>query len=190
MNAAAGYETLFDLAATGWEHGPMLAIGSAVLVAALMLLVMQWRRGRSRVLPGFAVAVGLILQVVAALAWWETELLLADLRSGKAQVAEGVVQSHEVRERAFWNSSSKRYDRSTWEAFLVGDLAFGFTRGGQAVGFTNAASPHVALADGEWLRVHYVEQTAGDFASRRILKLERGDRLQPMKHSAAAVQRD
>jgi hypothetical protein len=173
MNPASDFETLFDLASLGWQHGPMLAIGSAVLAGALGLLWLQRRRGRSQVLPAFFVAAGLVLQIVAALAWWETDLLLADLRSAKAQVATGVVQSHEVKQRASWNANSKRYDRSTWEAFLVGELAFGFTRGGAAVGFTNGGSPPLALRDGELLRVHYVEQTPGDFASRRILKLER-----------------
>ena len=88
------------------------------------------------------------------------------LQAGRVQVAQGVVQSHEITPRASWNSHSKRYDRSTWEAFLVGDVAFGFARDGSAVAFTNGKNRPLVLADGEVLRVHFVEQTPSEYASR------------------------
>jgi hypothetical protein len=178
MNSAPGFETLFDLAGHGWRYGPLLAGGVLLLLLALAALAWQRRRGRSLVLPGFFVVVGVVMPAIAGLAWWEHRLLAAALHDGRAQVVEGVVQSHEVTQRASWNGNSKRYDRSTWEAFLVGGVAFGFTRDGSAVGFTNGAATPLALADGEVLRVHFVEQTPGDFASRRILRLER-QRLKP-----------
>jgi hypothetical protein len=167
------FDTLYDLPSLGWQHGPLLAGGTLVLGLALVALWRQRSQGLPQAMAGFFVAVGLVMDVVAGLAWWETQLLAADLHSGKAQVVQGPVQSHEVRQRASWNASSKRYDRSTWEAFLVGEVAFGFTRDGSAVGFTNGTGTPLALADGDVLRVHFVEQTPGDFASRRILKLER-----------------
>jgi hypothetical protein len=173
MNTTSDFDTLYDLPSLGWQHGPLLAIGVLVLAVALAALWRQRRRGGAQALPGFFVAVGVVMQVVAGLAWWETQLLVSSLNGGQAQVAQGLVQSHEVRQRAFWNGNSKRYDRSTWETFLVGEMAFGFTRDGSAVGFTNGGSTPLALADGDVLRVHFVEQTPGDFASRRILKLER-----------------
>lgn len=173
MTTPPDVDTLYDLPSLGWQHGPVLAVGSLVLAVALAALWRQRRRGRPQVLPGFFVAVGLVMQGVAGLAWWETELLVSAIQGGQAQVVQGTVQSHEVRQRAFWNPHSKRYDRSTWEAFLVGEVAFGFTRDGTAVGFTNGTGTPLVLADGDVLRVHFVEQTPGDFASRRILKLER-----------------
>lgn len=186
MNNADGFETLFELPQQGWLLGPLLAAGAVVLPLALGALLWQRRRGRTLVLPGFFVVVGLLLPVLAGLGWWEQRLLLADLQDGRARIAEGVVQSHAVTPRAVWNTSSKRYDRSTWEAFFVGDTAFGFTRDGSAAGFTNGSATPLVLADGDVLRVHYVEATPGDFASRRILRLAR----QRMKHDRAALQRD
>ena len=173
MNTPSDFDSLYDLQSLGWQHGPMLAIGALVLTVALAALWHQRSRGRSQVLPGFAVAVGLVLQAVAGLAWWETHLLVSELTGGQAQVVQGPVQSHDVKQRASWNAGTQRYDRSTWEAFLVGEMAFGYTRGGTAVGFTNGANVPLVLANGDVLRVHFVEQTPGDFASRRILKLER-----------------
>jgi hypothetical protein len=166
-------EPLFDLDRHGWQHGPMLALGLVVLIAAVAGWVRQRRRRGSVVLPGFFAVVGLLLPTVAGLALWEHRMLSAALAEGRAQVVEGVVQSHEVTLHARWNANSKRYDRSTWEAFYVGPVAFGFTRDGSAVGFTNGGGAPLVLSDGDVLRVHYVEQTPGDFASRRIVRLER-----------------
>ena len=54
-----------------------------------------------------------------------------------------------------------------------GDTAFGFTQDASSVGFRNAEEPRITLRDGEWLRLHYVEDEEGEFAQRRILRLER-----------------
>jgi hypothetical protein len=85
-----------------------------------------------------------------------------------------------VEQRARYNSSTKRYDRSTSESFYVGEVPFGFIRDASAAGYTNSGDEPLAFVPGETLRVHYVEDTPGEFDSRRIVRLERARQLGPV----------
>jgi hypothetical protein len=176
MNTTLPYETLFEI----HRHGGADPIWLAILASGLVMLVLSLvarrrakRKGEATAGPGLFVVASVVVLAAWAMALWDQQRLVAALDNGRAQVAQGPVLSHSVKATASYNGNSKRYDRRVWESFLVGDVAFGFDRKAGAAGFTNSAEPPVALADGDLLRVHFVEDVAGDYASRRILRLER-----------------
>jgi hypothetical protein len=189
MNTDNRYDTLYDIALQGPPNTLWLAISAAVLVIALLLVWRRRRRGQRFGMPGFMVlAFGLLLGVTG-LSHWDHQRLQQALREGRTQVAEGTLQSYSVQQRAHYNSSSKRYDRSIAESFYVGEVPFGFVRDASAAGYTNSGASPQQFEPGQVLRVHYVEDAPADFASRRILRLERlrlaGTRLAASVGSAA-----
>ena len=179
------YEVLFEMASLSWQRDPWLALGAVLLLLALAALWWAQRRGKPLLLPRFFVIAAFVVVAATSLALWDHQRLVKALEGGQALVVEGLVQSHSVKESASYNGNSKRYDRRMWESFYVGPVAFGFDRYAPGPGFANS-DEEVELDDGDVLRVHYVEDSPGDFASRRIVRLER----QRMKHDAAALQRD
>jgi hypothetical protein len=84
MQPTASFETFHDLGSLGWQHGPLLAMGTAVLAVALAALCRLRRQGRPQTLAGFFVAVGLVMQVMSGLAWWEAQGLVPALNDGHA----------------------------------------------------------------------------------------------------------
>lgn len=167
------WDLLFDLSREGPPNTGWLGASAAALAVALAVLWRRRRQGRPIGTPAFfAAAFGLVL-AVTALSVWDHDRLRAALRDGRTQVAEGPLQSHSVQHRAHYNTTSKRYDRSIAESFYVGTVAFGFVRDASTAGYTNSGREPLAFAPGTVLRVHYVEDDPADFASRRIVRLER-----------------
>lgn len=167
------YELLFDLGQQDYREGVWLLFGSAVLLPAIALRWRRARQGGATAMPSFMIAFGAVALAMGLIPLWDHHRLMAHLRAGTVEVVQGPVLSHSVESVARYDSQSKRYRRSEWESFLVGAVAFGFTRDASAVGFKNGDQPRLQLHDGQWLRVHYVEDVAGDFSQRRILRLER-----------------
>lgn len=167
------YELLFDLGQQPRSDWPWLLIGLAVMAGAALGLWRQRVRGQRSAGPGFFLVFGAFCLAAGLVPIWDRHRLLQALQSGQVRVAEGRVSSHGVELLTRYDSASKRWRRSHWEAFRVGDTAFGFTQDASSVGFRNAEEPRIALRDGEWLRLHYVEDVEGEFAQRRILRLER-----------------
>lgn len=174
MNPAAlPYDTLYDIAREGPPNIAWIAFSAVVLCVVVPLAWRRRTRGQGWGLAGFvALGFGLMLGV-AGLSVWDHHRLQAALSEGRAQVVEGPLQSYGVQPRARWNPNSKRYDRSIAESFYVGPVPFGFVRDASAAGYTNSGSPPLAFQPGEMLRLHYVEDAPDDFASRRIVRVER-----------------
>lgn len=173
MTPEAPYELLFDISAVGPPNTDWLAGSAVALVVSLAALWRARRRGRPLSTPLFFSGAFALLLAVTTLSLWDHHRLVAALRSERFLIAEGALQSYSVQQRASWNSSSKRYDRSVAESFYVGAVPFGFVRDASVPGYTNSGSEPISFAAGQVLRVHYVEDEPGDFASRRILRLER-----------------
>lgn len=174
MKPDSAYETLYDIALQGPPNTGWLVASAVALVIALAL---HWRRRRRRghglgATRFFAAAFALML-AVTGLSVWDHHRLQAALREGRALVVEGTLQSYGVEQRARYNASSKRYDRSISESFYVGAIPFGFIRDASAAGFTNSGDEPLSFENGETLRLHYVEDPPGGFDSRRILRVER-----------------
>lgn len=173
MSTDTRYVALYDIAEQGPPNTLWLTISALVLAIALLLMWRRRARGQGYGMPGFvALGFGLMLGVTA-LSIWDHRRLQETLREGRAQVVEGPLQSYGVQHRARYNSSSKRYDRSIAESFYVGAVPFGFVRDASAAGYTNSGASPLQFEQGELLRVSYVEDEPEDFASRRILRLER-----------------
>lgn len=170
-----GYRTVFDLAAQPTGHAAWWAIGAVVVGVALAARWRARRRGRSAGATGFLVALGIAIALLGgALPMWDRARLLDALVDGRARVAEGFVTSHEVTEVAHRvaGKDTTRTQRLAWEAFFVGAEPFGYYRDATAVGFRNSGAARFALADGQRLRVHFVEDVEGDYSQRRILRIE------------------
>jgi uncharacterized protein (TIGR03382 family) len=167
------YETLYDLALQGPPNTGWLAASAVALLIALAVLWRRRRQGESLVAPRFFAAAFALVLAVTCLSVWDHHRLQAALREGRVLVVEGTLQSYGVQHRASYNFSSKRYDRSIAESFYVGAVPFGFIRDASAAGYTNSGDEPLVFADGQTLRVHYVEDPPGGFDGRRILKLER-----------------
>jgi hypothetical protein len=173
VNPDSRYETLYDLALQGPPNTAWLAASAVALVLALVVLWRRRRHGQALGTPGFFACGFALVLIVTSLSVWDHHRLQAALREGRALVAEGPLQSYGVDHRAHYNSSTKRYDRSIAESFYVGEVAFGFIRDASVAGYTNSGEEPLAFVQGEMLRVHYVEDTPGQFDSRRIVRLER-----------------
>lgn len=165
-------ELLYDIARQGFQDSPWLLAAALGLLLAALAGWRQRRRGRSAQGPAVFMVFSAVGLLAVSATLWDHQRLVARLQTGQVQVAEGEVLAHALAETARYNSSSKRYERSTWESFEVGGTAFAFRRGG-GVGFHNGAEPPVEIGDGQRLRVHYVEDEAGNRSQRRILRLER-----------------
>lgn len=167
-------ELLYDISTVGYRDGHWFYIAAAVLLFALLLRLRQRASGKKGGMPPwFVLCMGLVLVAFGAIPLWDHHRLLGHLQAGHAQVAEGVVTSHSVEVIRTRRYNSSGYDSATWEAFRIGEVAFGFYRGDSPVGFLNSGGDATELRDGQVLRAHYVEDVEGDFAHRRILRLER-----------------
>lgn len=164
---------IYDISQVGYRDGHWFYIATAVLLFALWLRLRQRRTGAKGMPPGFVACMGLVLMAFGVVPLWDHHRLQGHLQAGRTQVAEGLVTSHSVEVIRKRRPGENRYDTSTWEAFRIGDVAFGFYRGDSPVGFLNSGSDTVDLHDGQYLRAHYYEDVEGDFAHRRILRLER-----------------
>ena len=164
---------LYDISKVGYRDDHWFYIAAAVLLLALLSWRHQRRTGRQVLPAGFVAIMGLVLVAFGAIPLWDHHRLLAHLEAGRTQVAEGTVSSHSVEVIRKRRPGENKYDTSTWEAFRIGEVAFGFYRGDSPVGFLNSGSDAVELHDGQHLRAHYYEDVEGDFAHRRILRLER-----------------
>lgn len=173
MNTAPSWITLYDITQEAPPDLLWLALSVLVLLVAVPRLARRLARREGAGAAGIVVLGGVLVGAATALSAWDHHRLQAALRDGRVQVAEGPLLSHEVQERAEYNGSTKRYDRSTAESFYVGEVPFGFVRRGSVPGYTNAGATPLVFTPGERLRVHYVEDAPGDFASRRIVRLER-----------------
>jgi hypothetical protein len=168
-----GAQLLFDIRLVSPPNTGFLAASAIGLVVALGLWLWRRHQGKNSVLPRFFVAAMTVMLAVTTLSVWDHHRMQAALQGGQTRVAEGALQSYSVQHRAAYNPSSKRYDRSVAESFYVGAVAFGFVRDTSAAGYTNSGTEPLVFVPGEALRVHYIEDKPGDFASRRIVRLER-----------------
>ncbi len=149
----------------------MLPPALLLLFGALAWVRHRQRQGRSGALGGFVALTALLTASGAALAWADRERLLAALQVGAMHSVEGPLLGHGIEELARYDGLRQRSQRSEWEYFQVSGVGFSFRRNGLAAGFRNEA--RVALRDGDWLRVSYVEDEPGLASSRRILRLQR-----------------
>ena len=167
------WTTAYDLAAVGYRDGLWFAFGGALVLVAVFWMRRAWRRGAGTGAAWMLLVMGLVAALGGGgVALWDHQRLVAELQAGRALVAEGTVVSHTVERVSRRRHNAAGYDTSTWEAFRVGDVAFGFYRGTSPVGFRNAEPERLELHDGMKLRVHYVEDVPGEFAQRRIVLLE------------------
>lgn len=150
---------------------PLVIAGLALSVALGAWWRQRWLQRPAGKQAFIAVMVG-VAALAVAVTIWDHHRLVNKLQAGQALVAEGEVQAYALQHTVEYNATSKRYDRSTWERFHVGGVAFVYQRGG-GVGFHNSAEPPLQISDGLRLRLHYVEDVEGDRSQRRILRLER-----------------
>lgn len=172
------YQPLFDLGTYGYREGPWWLVGVAIGLVALGLWLWPrlWhkRRQQRHVLPGFLALMGLVASVGAGgVPLWDHHRLMAEFNAGRALVVEGVVSSHSVQEHATRRHDGKGYDRRTWESFRVGEVAFGFDHKASPVSSFMHEVHAAPLANGQRLRVHYVDDVPGDYSQRRIVRVER-----------------
>ena len=167
------YETVFDLAEYGYRDGYWFLIGGIVVALAIGGILWQKRRGRRSILAWFLFVMGLVAGLGGGgVPLWDHHRLVEHLRAGRCLVVEGEVGSHSVERVKSKNVRSGGYNTSTWEAFYVADVAFGFYRGRTPVGFLNGGKTPIDLHDGMRIRIHYFEDVPGQFDHRRIVRLE------------------
>jgi hypothetical protein len=183
------YVTVYELAAGAPPHEVWWGGGALLMAAGVVGARRALRRGRAPGAARLLAAMGLLCALLGGLLpMWDQARLQAALDEGRARVAEGPVSGHvvEVVARRRPGKDATKVDRRTWEAFNVGTTPFGYYRNAGAVGFRNGGGEQ-AFADGQWLRVHYVEDEPGDFAQRRIVRLERAAAPPPDRHAAQAA---
>ena len=162
------YELVYDAAATADAPRPTLTL--AVLCLAAAALLGGWRVARGHAPHGAVVFLGgaglLLLLVGAALAY--------DHRvHGAASAAPLVVEGPLTR---LWRERDLRARDGAgleWEGFTVAGVAFSYARNLEQPRFHNAPGHAVALREGLWLRLRYVEEHAGGRTRRHILRVER-----------------
>lgn len=168
------FEPLFDLGTYGYREGPWWLLGVAIALAALAWWLWQKRRQQRTALPGFLAIMGLVASVGAGgVPLWDHHRLMAEFNAGRALVVEGVVSSHSVQEHARRRHDGKGYERRTWESFRVGEVAFGFDHQASPLSSFMHEVHAAPLANGQRLRVHYVDDVPGDYSQRRIVRVER-----------------
>lgn len=142
------------------------AIGTVLVVALLWWWPrLRWARWGS--------LVALVLLAVLGLRAWEQHTLLAALRDGRATVVQGPVQDAARELRTWKRTGESAWRRTTAEAITVAGVRFGWTQDADAPGFRNLGAPEWTPADGDVLRVHFVETAGDDPMARRIVRLER-----------------
>ena len=167
-------ELIYDITRQDFGDISWLVAAGVAFVLALAAWWRQRRLKRPAGLQAFFIAMSGVATLAVAATLWDQQRLTSKLQAGQVQVAEGEVQAYALQHTAVYNTSSKRYDRSTWESFHVGGTAFVYRRGGGAgAGVHNDGEPPLTISDGLRLRLHYVEDVEGDRSQRRILRLER-----------------
>ncbi|WP_374336848.1 hypothetical protein [Methyloversatilis sp.] len=131
------------------------------------------RSGTARVLAIFAL-------LVAALGYgvntWDRNRLASHLAAGRVLTVEGPVFAHaQWREDITYPGQGGPRRYQNWERIVVGGITFIWAPGAHEAAFTNAQTPPLALRDGLWLRVTWVEDAPDEATQRRIVKLEAAD---------------
>jgi len=165
-------ELILGITRRGFGDGPWLV---ATCVAFLLALAVWWWQRRLRRpanLHAFFIAMGAVAVLAVSATSWNQQRLAGKLQAGQVQMAEGPVQAYALQHTAVYNSSSQRYDRSTWESFRIGGAAFIYRRGGGGAGFQNAGEPPLDITDGQRMRLHFVEDVEDDRSERRILRID------------------
>ena len=170
-------ELIYDISHQEFNLLPLLA-AAVVLLLALAAWWRQRRLKRPATVPptvlGFFVVMAGVATLAIAVTLWDHQRLADRLQGGRVQVAQGQVQAYALQHTATYNTSTKRYDRATWERFQVNGTAFVYRLGGgDGAGFHNSTETPLPIVDGLLLRLHYVEDVDGDAYNRRILRLER-----------------
>jgi hypothetical protein len=166
-------ELIYDIARQDVSDVLPLVLAGLALSVALAVWWRQRRLQRPAGTQAFIAGMVGVAALAVVITVWDHHRLVGKLQAGQALVAEGEVQAYALQETAVYNTTSKRYDRSTWESFHVGGVAFVYQRSGGGAGFHNGAEPPLQISDGLRLRLHYVEDIEGDRSQRRILRLER-----------------
>ena len=163
------YELVYDAAATADAPRPTLTLAVLCLAAAAMLG--GWRVARGHAPHGAVVFLGgaglLLLLVAAALAY--------DHRAHRAGSASPLVVEGPV--TRLWRERDVRARDGAglhWEGFSVAGVAFSYARNLEQPRFHNAPEHALALREGLWLRLRYVEEHAAGRTRRHILHVERG----------------
>ena len=167
-------ELIYDIAQQEFGDLPWLAAAGVALLLAVAAWWRQRRLNRPAGLQAFFIAMAGVATLALAATLWDHQRLTAKMLAGQVLVAEGEVLAYSLQHKAVYNRESKTYDRSTWESFHVAGTAFVYRRGGGAgAGFHNDREPPLPISDGMRLRLHFVDDVAGDRSQRRILRLER-----------------
>ena len=169
------WQLIYEIGAEGVERFlPFVYIGLGLLAVAAALHFWARRRGqRSFMAILIAIAAVLVGGLVYGLSVWDHQRLVARLKSGDVLQAQGAVTAHQKwRQDAGTSSGSSARRYNHWETITVGGVAFTWSPGEQQAAFSNAQTPPLALQDGLMLRIHYVEDVAGQAHERRILRLE------------------
>ena len=159
------YELVYDAA-----DAPRPTLTLAVLCLAAAAMLGGWRVARGHAPHGAAVFLGgagiLLLVVGAALAH---DHRVHRAGSAAPLVVEGPV-THLWREREL---RARHGAGLEWEGFTVAGVAFSYARNLEQPRFHNAPEHAIALREGLWLRLRYVEERAGGRTRRHILRIER-----------------
>lgn len=172
------WQPVFDVSRPGAAefHGYVL-FGLALLAVAGGFWLRARRRGER---SGTARVLALFALLIAALGYgvntWDRNRLADHLVAGRVLTVEGPVFAH-----AQWREdithpgqgSTRRFQN--WERIVVGGVTFIWSPGAHQAAFTNAQTPPLALRDGLWLRVTWVEDAPDEATQRRIVKLETAD---------------
>lgn len=172
------WQPVYDVSGPGAPefHGYVL-FGLALLAVAGGFWLRARRRGES---SGTARVIALFALLIAALGYgvntWDRKRLAEHLVAGRVLTVEGPVFAH-----AQWREDITRPGQGSvrrfqnWERIVVGGVPFIWLPGAHQASFTNVQTPPLALRDGLWLRVTWVEDAPDEATQRRIVKLETAD---------------
>lgn len=126
--------------------------------------------------------IALIALLIAALgcgvSTWDRNRLADHPAAGRVLTVEGPVFAHaqwreDITHPGLGSGSTRRVQN--WERIVVGGVTFIWSLGAHQAAFTNAQTPPLALRDGLWLRVTWVEDAPDETTQRRSVKLETAD---------------
>ena len=166
-------QVVFDGTAVPYGIEPFSLIGLIPLGIFLFDRFIRRRRGSWMLL-----AIGLIALIgINGILNWDIHRIRAMAASGEGvEVSRGAVTQHwsiTRRVRDTSGSSSSAYKTIISEGFDIGNQRFAWKRGESfsPATFSNAAEPHLALADGQLVEVTWFTDAA-DNNSRRIIRLK------------------